>query len=77
MNLPGNPKHLSIVFLVLMTIGCIGLDQLSKIQSERDLLVWQSDTNNRDYRGRRLEVFSLGTYNRTSVDPYLVFSVTN
>ena len=67
-------KTLQLLFLGIMVIGSVGLDQLSKVHSEQELMVWQDDTDIRKYRGKRIELMSLGKYSQSKEDTYLVFS---
>ena len=42
-RITGRAKVLSIVALLLMAAGSVGLDQVSKIMSEQQLMIWQHD----------------------------------
>lgn len=50
----------SLIALILMVLGSLGLDQASKITAENNLMVWQSDKNLKEYQGRRYPVWSTG-----------------
>ena len=48
----------SIIFLVLMIVGSIGLDQVTKIHAQSSLMVWSDSQNPALYRGQRLPLWS-------------------
>jgi signal peptidase II len=51
-------KRLSVIFLVLMVLGSIGLDQVTKIHSQSKLMVWSDAENPAAYRGQRYPIWS-------------------
>ena len=57
-RITGRAKVLSVMALLLMIAGSVGLDQVSKIMSEKQLMVWQHDDNLKMYQGRPHHVWS-------------------
>ena len=53
-------RKYSLIALMLMVMGSLGLDQASKVTAENNLMVWQSETNLKEYQGRRYPVWSTG-----------------
>lgn len=67
----------SLVALFLMILGSLGLDQVTKIQAERNLMTWESDTDLKQYQGSQWPVWSFGSQSSPlDEDPpfYLAFS---
>lgn len=56
----------SIVFLALMVVGSIGLDQVSKVHAQNTLMKWTDDKDPSLYQGQRYPLFTLGS---TVVEP--------
>ncbi len=54
----GRAKVLSLVALLFMVVGSIGLDQASKVMAEQQLMVWQHNDNLKMYQGRPHRVWS-------------------
>lgn len=50
----------SFVFLFLMILGSIGLDQVTKVHSASTLMTWQHETDLNLYKSYRVPVFELG-----------------
>ena len=50
----------SLLWLFLMVIGSITLDQASKVHAERSLRVWEDSNDLTAYRGRRVPLGSIG-----------------
>ncbi|MCB9228756.1 MAG: signal peptidase II [Deltaproteobacteria bacterium] len=48
------------IALVLMVLGSVGVDQVTKIVAERELMVWQNPDNLKDYQGKRYPLWSTG-----------------
>jgi signal peptidase II len=69
-------NQISIIGLILMVIGSIGLDQISKIHAEGTRMVWQDETNLKQYQGQRHQVVTIGepTANPRSSELYFSFS---
>ena len=60
-----------------MLIGSVGLDQITKIQAERKLLVWENPNSAKIYQGRTFPVWSIGEEPHAPEDPldfYLGFN---
>ena len=74
-RITGRAKVLSIVALLLVAAGSVGMDQISKIMSEQRLMVWQHDDNLKMYQGRPHRVWSnsLTPPARDSGEFYLYF----
>ena len=70
-------NRISIIFLIVMVLGSIGLDQVTKIMAEENFMVWQSDVSLKRYESKRQLVWEIGK--RSSIhDPqsfYLSFSL--
>lgn len=71
-------KRLSLLTLLLMAIGSVGIDQLTKVVAEHELLVWSASDDLRDYRGKQVPVFAWGEYSYDADNPtaYLEFNFT-
>lgn len=54
-------RLLSYFFLAIMIIGSVGLDQVSKIQSEENLMMWSHETDPNLYKGQRYPLTSWGS----------------
>lgn len=54
-------KRLSLLFLLIMTVGSIGLDQFSKVHAQEKLMVWTDATDPALYQGQRFPIFSAGS----------------
>lgn len=50
----------SLLWLFLMVIGSITLDQASKVHAERSLRVWEDSNDLMAYRGRRVPLGTIG-----------------
>lgn len=70
-------KRISYAFLVLMVLGSIGLDQVSKVQAHRQLMVWTHEADPDLYQGRRLPLWSIGDpmSMQTGVGQYVSFNL--
>lgn len=53
-------KKLSIICLTLMVLGCIGLDQVTKVHAQNELMTWTDDTDPGLYQGRRFPIWATG-----------------
>ena len=64
-----NRYFIKMAFLSIAVIitGVVGLDQISKIHAEKELMVWTHDENLDEYQGRRLPLLSFGE--RLSASP--------
>lgn len=68
-------KRLSLIFLLLMTLGSIGLDQISKVHAQEKLMVWTDPTDPSLYQGQRYPIFSAGSpYQDKGSNLYVSFS---
>lgn len=54
-------KRLSIIFLTLMVLGSIGIDQTTKIHAQESLMRWQDEKDLSLYQGQRYPIFALGS----------------
>lgn len=54
-------KLFAFVYLMIMVVGSIGLDQASKVHAHRTLMVWQDDTDPSHYQGRRNPLVAIGS----------------
>ena len=52
--------RLSIACLFLALIGVVGLDQISKIQAEKELMVWSDAKDLDQYQGKRVPLLAIG-----------------
>jgi len=64
---------LSIIALLFMVAGSIGLDQVSKIHSQTELMVWTDDEDPTKYQGHRYPIFATGDSSRSGEGFYLSF----
>ena len=53
-------QKLSIIAMIVMIVGSVGLDQITKYVAESNLMVWENPENLKEYRGRRYPVMDLG-----------------
>ena len=67
-------KKKSVIALILMITGSVGLDQISKQHSQNTLMVWNHKSDTRQYQGQRHELWSTGSPSYNSKDFYLAFS---
>jgi signal peptidase II len=51
----------SLIAVVLIFVGAVLLDQVSKIHAQRDLLRWEDPANIRQYTGKSIPTGSIGT----------------
>ncbi len=54
-------KRLSIFFLVLMVIGSIGLDQVTKVHAQNSLMRWSDEKDPALYQGQRYPLYAVGS----------------
>lgn len=54
-------RLISYVFLLIMILGSVGLDQASKFHSEETLMAWSHETDANLYKGQRYPVASFGS----------------
>ncbi len=67
-------KHFSrsLLWLFLVILGSITLDQSSKVHAERTLRVWEDPSDLTAYRGRRVPLTALGNqYDATGTSQYV------
>lgn len=67
-------KRMSIIWLTIMVLGSIGLDQVSKVHSQEKLMVWSDDTDPGLYRGQRYPLWSAGSPLESEGNLYLSLS---
>ncbi|NRA45518.1 MAG: signal peptidase II [Oligoflexales bacterium] len=69
-------QKLSIIAMIVMIIGSVGLDQVTKYVAESNLMVWENPENLKEYRGRRSPVMDIGELSADQNDPsfFLAFS---
>jgi len=51
-------KRLSIICLLLMVLGSIGLDQVSKTHAQKSLMIWSDPHDPAGYQGQRFPIWS-------------------
>ncbi|MBM4250933.1 MAG: signal peptidase II [Deltaproteobacteria bacterium] len=56
--LAARAHKLSLLFLLLMVLGSIGLDQVTKYHAQSTLMVWSDAENLSSYRGQRYPLWS-------------------
>lgn len=67
-------RLVSYLFLFVMILGSVGLDQASKFHSEETLMAWTHDTDPNLYKGSRYPVVSTGSVTPGEETPvYLYF----
>lgn len=54
-------KRLSVIFLALMVLGSIGIDQATKVHAQESLMRWQDEKDLSLYQGQRYPVFAMGS----------------
>ena len=54
-------KRLSLIFLMVMTIGSVGLDQVSKVHAQDKLMKWSDATDPALYQGQRYPLMAFGS----------------
>lgn len=54
-------KLVSLVYLIVMVIGSIGLDQVSKVHAQESLMIWQDEQDPSHYQGRRHPLWAVGS----------------
>ncbi|MFK7824770.1 MAG: signal peptidase II [Oligoflexales bacterium] len=70
-------QKLSVIAMIVMVIGSLGLDQVTKYVAEGNLMVWEHQEDLKEYRGRLYPVWEAGELSAVdSVDPsfYLAFN---
>lgn len=67
-------KRLSVIWLTIMVLGSIGLDQVSKIHAQEKLMVWSDATDPGLYRGQRFPLWAAGSPFESDGNFYLSFS---
>jgi lipoprotein signal peptidase len=67
-------KVISLLWLLLMVVGSIGLDQATKVHAQEQLMIWQDDGDPSQYQGRRYPVWATGTPFPDQGSFYLSFS---
>lgn len=67
-------KRLALLFIAIMVVGSIGLDQVTKVQAQKSLMVWQDDLDLNHYQGRRYPLWSVGE--RTNEPGEFYFSLS-
>jgi signal peptidase II len=54
-------KLVSLVYLIVMVIGSIGLDQVTKVHAQESLMIWQDEQDPSHYQGRRHPLWAVGS----------------
>ena len=68
----------SILALAILVMGSIGLDQITKYAAEKNLMIWSSNENLKEYQGKRFPIWQTGSLSSTSTSRsqfYLSFSL--
>lgn len=76
-SLQQRAQKLSIIAMIIMIVGSVGLDQITKYVAENNLMVWENPENLKEYRGRRYPVWDVGkltAFNDSDPSFYLAFS---
>lgn len=53
-------KIYSLVCLLIMLIGSVGLDQVSKLHAQEELMKWSHETDLTQYQGQRVPLYAFG-----------------
>ncbi len=53
-------KTRSLIALLIMLVGSVGIDQITKVTAEENLMVWEDSKNLKIYQGREQPVWSIG-----------------
>lgn len=67
-------KKLSVIALIVMIVGSIWFDQMTKYRSQENLMVSSSETDIRIYRGKLYPLMSFGVENARSNGPYFAMN---
>lgn len=67
-------RKLSFLALIIMVLGSLGIDQITKIKAEQELMVWEDQTNLKQYQGKRYPVWSMGQWTPSNQEPQWFFS---
>lgn len=67
-------RIVSYVFLLVMILGSVGLDQASKFHSEETLMAWSHETDANLYKGQRYPLVAYGS-NLPGDDPKFYLSL--
>ena len=59
-------KRFSMLALLVMLIGSVGMDQITKITAEDNLLRWSDPSSLKIYQGRSIPVWSVGKLPKTA-----------
>lgn len=54
-------KKRVLLALFIMFVGSVGLDQLSKIEAEKNLMAYSHETNLKHYQGKQHPLWAIGT----------------
>lgn len=66
----------AFIALILMVIGSIGIDQVTKYFAEDKLMIWSDTTDLRQYRGQRLLLAEIGQWNPAAEQPQLYVAMS-
>lgn len=67
-------KRVALLYIIMMVLGSIGLDQVTKVQAQGNLMVWQDDEDLNHYQGRRYPLWSTGERSDDTREFYLSLS---
>jgi signal peptidase II len=68
-------KLVSLVYLIVMVMGSIGLDQATKVHAQESLMIWQDEQDPSHYQGRRHPLWAVGSPFPEQGPLYLALSV--
>lgn len=67
-------KIFSLLCLLVMLLGSVGLDQVSKIHAQNQLMRWSHETDLTQYQGQRVPLYSFGDPVNSPEKFYLSFA---
>jgi len=67
-------KVFSLICLAVMLLGSVGLDQVSKIHAQNELMRWSHETDLTQYQGQRVPLYSFGDPIQAPEQFYLAFA---
>jgi len=66
-------RRWSLVCLLIMVIGSVGLDQATKVQAQDTLMVWTDPSDPTLYQGQRYPIGTLGDLSEDHSSPFVYF----
>jgi signal peptidase II len=67
-------KRFTFFAFFIMMIGSVGLDQVSKVHSQNELMMWSHQEDLSQYTGQRIPLWTLGDGDRSQSKFYIAFA---